>query len=331
MSIRLSIIIPVFNAEQFLRKCLESIVSQTCQDFECILIDDGSSDSSMSICNEYAERYGNIVVIHQNNKGVSAARNVGLSVAQGEFVTFVDADDYIESMYVEFLLQERVFADLTFFGFVFQKNEETQKTKSLFTSFAENRDEIESTIVELKKCKTNNFDPWGYVWNKMFRLSIIKKEHIIFQENLSLMEDYVFTNTYAQKICSIRVVDTPLYLYRQNETGLMARKRNWTDLLNVAESLNPRESMSKNEDLIKLEWARYIDMKMEALVNVDDFSTRKILLYEIRDCYRQYLPHGQFLRKHIKQIISSNTLVSIFLCELYVKYRNCNSFHKRSK
>lgn len=90
---KLSIIIPVYNVEKYLSKCLNSILRQTYQDYEIILIDDGSSDSSGIICDWYADKDSRIKVVHQPNKGVSCARNAGLELSKGEFITFIDADD----------------------------------------------------------------------------------------------------------------------------------------------------------------------------------------------------------------------------------------------
>ena len=96
-----SIIVPVYNAEKFLRRCIDSILAQTYTDFELLLIDDGSKDSSGSICDKYAAKDERIRVFHKENGGVSSARNLGLDHAQGEWVTFVDADDYIEENFLK--------------------------------------------------------------------------------------------------------------------------------------------------------------------------------------------------------------------------------------
>ena len=89
----ISVIVPVYKVEKYIRCCLDSIVTQTFADWECILIDDGSPDNSGKICDEYAEKDGRFRVIHQKNAGVSAARNAGLNVAKGAWITFVDSDD----------------------------------------------------------------------------------------------------------------------------------------------------------------------------------------------------------------------------------------------
>ena len=96
-TVAISVIVPVCNVEKYIRRCLDSIQSQTFTDWECICIDDGSPDNSGKICDEYAEKNTRFVVLHKENGGVSSARNAGLDVAKGEYVTFCDSDDYVES------------------------------------------------------------------------------------------------------------------------------------------------------------------------------------------------------------------------------------------
>jgi len=96
-----SVIVPVYNVEQYLDKCLASILGQTYKDFECIVVDDGSPDNSSAIIDKYVKQDQRFKVIHQKNMGVSAARNAGLAIAQGDYITFVDSDDYISNEYLE--------------------------------------------------------------------------------------------------------------------------------------------------------------------------------------------------------------------------------------
>ena len=103
----ISIIIPVFNVEQYLKQCLDSIVSQDCSSIEVILIDDGSTDGSATLCKDYANTYKYIKFLRKENGGVSSARNMGLQHAKGEYVAFIDSDDWVESTYIETLLDRK--------------------------------------------------------------------------------------------------------------------------------------------------------------------------------------------------------------------------------
>ena len=101
---KISIIVPVYQAEKYISKCIESIVNQTYKNLEIILVDDGSTDRSGEICDEYGKKDNRIVVVHNKNKGVSVARNCGLDIATGDYITFVDSDDYIDlQMYSEMM------------------------------------------------------------------------------------------------------------------------------------------------------------------------------------------------------------------------------------
>ena len=102
---KVSIIVPVYNVEPYLRQCLDSILAQTFTDWECILVDDGSKDGSGAICDEYAEKDSRFRVVHQENKGSSAARNEGLSLSKGIYLSFIDSDDWVENNYLERLLE----------------------------------------------------------------------------------------------------------------------------------------------------------------------------------------------------------------------------------
>ena len=115
---KLSIIVPIYNVEPYLRKCIDSILAQTFTDFECILVDDGSPDNCPTICDEYAKKDSRIRVIHKENGGLSDARNAGLDIAQGEYIGFVDSDDYIlEDMYSQMILKMDLYhADIVVCG-----------------------------------------------------------------------------------------------------------------------------------------------------------------------------------------------------------------------
>ena len=116
----ISVIIPVYNVEPYLRKCLDSIVNQTYRDLEILVVDDGSTDGSGAICDSYAEKDERVVVFHTENRGLSAARNLGLDNAKGEWINFLDSDDWMDSECFEFAISvaEDKKADLVFWGYV---------------------------------------------------------------------------------------------------------------------------------------------------------------------------------------------------------------------
>ena len=196
---KISIIVPVYKVEQYLRRCLDSIVAQTFTDWECILIDDGSPDASGKICDEYASRDSRFRVIHQENKGVSATRNAGLDVAQGEWIGFVDSDDWIEKAYLEVMyrsLENSADADL-----VLCKVEDTAGIKSY------------SSDKNYMYCNGKYGVYFRACWGKLFRRSVIEKNEIRFPVNITLAEDTVFTFAFLCHSPRYIFENKPLYHY----------------------------------------------------------------------------------------------------------------------
>ncbi len=223
---KVSIIVPVYKAEKYISKCIESLVSQTLRDIEIILVDDGSPDKSGIICDEYAKQDNRIKVIHKQNGGVSSARNRGIDVANGEYILFVDSDDWVESDYAEGLLNvktqkpdsEVLCGYRTVYEGDSQKCVDTlfcskEKNEKIEVSFDKYMDLIECVLVQAP-------------WNKLFDKSIVIKENIRFREDISLGEDIIFCLKYYT-LCgskSICCINRPLYNYYISETDSLNTK-----------------------------------------------------------------------------------------------------------
>lgn len=227
----ISFILPFFNSAPYLDKCIESILSQTSDDYELILVDDGSTDNSLDLCKAYAQKHRHLKLLHYpENKGVSYARNLGMAHAQGKYVSLVDADDWIEPSYVETIRKEMEDTDILFFDVAWQYKDESTLCKSIGASFAKEKAEIENVIVRLKDndVAINNF---GYTFSKVFRRDLICAHGIRFVENLQISEDETFTYAYCKHIGSIKVIPTALYNYRQKKDGLSHRKKTMQETL----------------------------------------------------------------------------------------------------
>lgn len=217
----ISIIIPIYNDIDFIRACLDSVIRQTFEDWECILVDDGSYDGTAELCDTYAVQDARFKVFHQINKGVSSARNKGIREMSGSIVTFVDADDYIEPRYLEKMYFALGDADLVLSGQIREFNDGS--TKLLTPTIADRfkiTTESADKIVSLED-KLLLFAPH----ERLFRSAIINKNNLSFLEDCAFGEDLVFNYNYLNYCQSISVIPEALYHYRINEDGLSAAFR----------------------------------------------------------------------------------------------------------
>jgi len=232
MSARCSIIVPVYNAAKYIRQCIESIIYQDYEDWELLLIDDGSNDESGVICDEYALRDNRIKVKHVNNGGASKARNLGLDIATGEYVWFIDADDWIENNSLSQLLI-KVKTDIVFFGFkrIFSDGQisvcQIQPKGSDYYN-----DKYTTAIDDLFLSSEAYF---GYSWNKLFKRDIIEKYRIRFNENLIIKEDEVFTFEYIRRISSLTISCATPYNYRILDNSVSHSLKSKRNMFQLAE------------------------------------------------------------------------------------------------
>ena len=225
----ISIIVPVYNTEQYISRCIESILNQTFKDFELILIDDGSQDKSGEICDKYAKKDSRIRVFHNNNQGVSATRNYGINLSKGKYLMFCDSDDWVadnwcEELYNTILLYPDSWITCNFFSVDKESNKE---------------ESIKNNLNEISKLEKLDFylvfksGMSIYSWNKIFDKEKIDKFHIRFNESTSLGEDVEFGINYLQVCNDIVVLNKYLYYYLKNHKGTLSSKKyeNYFDYL----------------------------------------------------------------------------------------------------
>ena len=211
--VKVSVIIPVYNVEKYLKRCLDSIVNQTLKDIEIIIVNDGSTDNSKKICEKYLNNDKRIRLINQANKGVSVARNNGIVNSNGEYIIFIDADDYCENNMFEELLKLACFNknSLVVCGYykVFKNNKICVLSNESETI---NKNKIYEKILTTEEVG-------GYLWNKIFKASIIKDNNIKFNTKVNYCEDILFVNEYVKKIKDIKYIVIPLYYYRMRKNS----------------------------------------------------------------------------------------------------------------
>lgn len=208
-----SVIIPVYNCDNYLSIILENLIKQSLKDLEIIIIDDGSTDNTSIICNKYEKEYDFISCIHKQNSGVSSARNDGIKKATGKYIYFCDADDNVSSNLLSVLVNEmeKKDADLVscnYENFFHEKDLRFKITNNVI--YFTNNKYVESIIGD----KNNKIG--GYLWNKLFKREIINKYNIYFDEKINLIEDSIFVLEYCKHSELIIHNESVLYGYRYN-------------------------------------------------------------------------------------------------------------------
>ncbi len=216
---KVSVIIPVYNTEKYLRECIDSVLNQTFDDFEVLLINDGSSDKSGQICEEYVHRDKRVKVFHKENGGVSSARNLGLDNAIGEWITFVDSDDWISTNYFD-LLKNSDSIDLI----LLNMNRFLNKKKIVLLDF----NNIEYNLKDFVE-NYNLYPHYAGPCGKFYKNIIISKNNIRFNENLSRSEDAIFNLNYIFKCGKIRLTNKAFYNYRNTTNSLSKKNISYED------------------------------------------------------------------------------------------------------
>ncbi len=234
-----TLLVLAYNTEKYIKKCLDSLINQTYKNLQIILIDDGSKDDSGKICDEYAKEDARIEVIHEKNQGPSAARNLGISMAKGKYISFIDTDDYTEPTIIEKLVKsmEKNNSDISICNFF--PNGET-KLEETFTS------EKALTYIMNK----NYFR--GYLWNKLYKTEIIKD--MKFDVNIFISEDLIFNCEYLLKVKKCSYINEKLYHYNINDESLSNSKIN-EKYLTILDSYNKLKSIYESN---KLEYLPYL-------------------------------------------------------------------------
>lgn len=211
-----SIIVPVYGVEKYLNKCVERLVEQSYKNVEIVLIDDGSKDNSGKICDEWARKDCRILVVHQENRGLAGARNSGVKVSKGEYIAFVDSDDFVEKDFIQVLvtLCKSKEADIAITNY----NIIDSKSCKIIASGKNVGKIFEWSPYQTLKYRSNSKEYFigTIVWNKLFKRELIEK--MSFPEG-KLYEDTVYTYDAITRAKKIVYVDRPLYNYRTNREG----------------------------------------------------------------------------------------------------------------
>lgn len=240
----ISVVIPIYNVEKYLRKCIETVISQTYTNIEVILVNDGSTDNRLQICNEFKEKDNRVKVINKKNGGLSDARNAGLKNAQGKYICFIDSDDFISEKYIEELYNLIIENNAQIAVCNYEKVSE--KGKTIFR-----KNIISQTISGKKAIEKLNDKDFGWVsiiaWNKFYNINLFK--NIEYPVGKIHEDEFVTYKLYylAEKVA---ITSRNLYFYRQVSTSITNRKFN-IRRLDVLDTLEERVSFLKEKKLEK--------------------------------------------------------------------------------
>lgn len=281
----ISIIIPVYNVEKYLERCLNSIIHQTYTNIEIILINDGSRDSSLQICRDYQSKDNRIKVIDKVNEGVSIARNTGIEAATGKFIGFVDPDDWIEPKMFGSMHKtiQKNKCDIAFCNYSkdtkISSSLKLLKTKKDVLNKQEIIDELICNMIGLEDIFPKYYNIMGCVWRCLYRKDFIDKYSLRFKPGITIMEDLIFTVEAlinANNVCIDRGV---WYHYMQNKTSsLHAYIENmWNDQIRVHDTLEQMLSAAELDEYMRNRLdSRYIAMAACSIGNEMYRSTAPI-------------------------------------------------------
>lgn len=218
-----SIVVPIYNGEKFIENCIKNIQCQTYHELELILVDDGSTDNTAKICDSYAESDGKIKVIHQSNKGLSAARNAGTKIASGEYLVYFDVDDDITSTLIEdnVSLAIKHNADVVMYNFWYYNVDTKEKKENrIGESFVGDSEEFFNNYL----IKALNHEVFNAPWNKLYKISFLRDNSLEFYEEYPIYEDIIFGTRMFQFADRIVVNDRMYYIYYVRSSGSLITK-----------------------------------------------------------------------------------------------------------
>ena len=262
MSKKISVIVPVYNVEKYLEKCIDSIINQEYKNIEIILVNDGSTDKSIDICKKYKNIDDRIVLIDKKNAGVSSSRNLGISLAKGDFIAFIDPDDWIEKdmLFNMYKKCNQGNFDMCICNYVIEYENFYKKIdmKVPFSKkiFNDKSDIMKYIIASLISSETLNQDE-GFMMGSICRIlvksSIIKENNILFDENITYSEDLLFLLKILLNTERLCIDDKTYYHYFQRENSAVNsyRKTYYDDVMKVYNKINEILSQEENtEDII---------------------------------------------------------------------------------
>lgn len=293
----ISIIVPVYNVEAYLSKCLDSLIHQTYSDIEIICVNDGSTDRSLEILKKYADKDERIKVISQENQGLSSARNTGILHASGEWIMFVDSDDWMDLDCCQSFVSNNIkTSDLYVFSYIREyPNRSLEKyvfDKDIILFEGDKVDELYRRLIGLsgqELSTPDKLDSLSTVWGKVYRSSIIKNNHISFVSTKVIgTEDLLFNVYYFKWIKEAMYIPTPMYHYRKNNATSLTKlykpylKDQWLTLFQrIDDYITPMQQQDLNKALLNRKALCLVGIGLNITFSSFSLRKQKIILSEI--------------------------------------------------
>lgn len=296
---KVSIIIPVYNNEQYLEQCLSSIRKQKYQNLEIIVVDDGSKDNSLEIMEKVAALDKRIIVIKTENHGQAVARQTALRSATGDYISFIDADDWVEPMFIQTLVAgiEAYKADISIVGYSMYYDDQRK-----YVSMSDNRValNLEGDAIDFEWVTSNHFR--GFLWDKLFKKEQLQM--ISFDQGYNFMEDVAIIDQLMPNIHKIRYVGMPLYYYRQHSQSTIRGgfQMEQSHILDVIQNMICRQTNDLNRNAAHY---RYIVTILQLLARFkeNDYITQKQLIVNWRDKMDTYYQNSRPFMNVVDRIL----------------------------
>lgn len=333
-----SIVIPVYNCEKYLNKCIDSVLNQTFENFEVLLIDDGSTDRSRKICDEYLKKDKRIKVIHQKNSGVSSARNVGIDMAKGKYLSFLDSDDYVDEYWLETSIKylNNYDIELLNYGFISEvSNDEKNDMTEVYTveKYYSSKEMIKEDLVYLwDKHMLYN------IWNKIYLTEIIRKNDLKFP-NYNFAEDMYFNMEYLKHVNKFCNSSACFYHYIKERKESLTQKFNEKLFeIRVKEFYEFNEYFENNgflrEEYIEFSSRRFIERVLGCVENVCACNMKrqnkkgkiKMMINNktVRYTLKKAKPHSIKVRVMLVPLRLKNVTLTCFMGEIISFIRKSN-------
>ncbi len=315
-----SVVIPIYNTEKYLVRCLDSVVTQTWIDLEIILLDDGSTDSSLKICHSYASQDDRIIIIEKQNTGISDTREIGVQRATGKWIAFLDSDDWYHKSFIEQMVNacRKYKTDVAFCRFY----EVYGKEKFIYPS-AETRSILSGAEAIYNILLPNTVGYFTSLWNKLYCLELIKKENIHFNRKLHVGEDELWLVQLLKKCDSVICINSPLYYYRNRKESLSRSSiLSLKKISNIeCKKLVIQETFDLPIHIKKISEARYYSVCISLLLQSKNHSDLKFIKEKIDWTYwkkyrKSFLKDNNTSVRHRCFFLLSELFISMNLCFL---------------